>query len=177
MRIIIAFLFLIHFNSFSQDSIRTISPYPKKATLLSLFIPGSGQIYNDIFAPTKRYNSTWKVPLIYTSLFFSSKLLIEKIQLEKEIRNEYNNRYNLNIYSSKWANYDDYNLVLLQQSAAKSRNTMYFVTTGIYIIQAIEASIDAHFTHFDLSPDLSLNVSPYIHNNSAGGIRLSFNLK
>jgi hypothetical protein len=174
----IRFLFLIasiiyYSYSFSQDTIRKNSS-PKKALILSTLIPGGGQIYNDIHK--KSFQSVWKVPIIYSSLFFSTKTLIEKINLEKELKTEYFNREN-NIYSDKWKNYDNFNLVTLHNQVSKSRNTMFFIVGGIYIIQLLEASIDAHFTHFDISPDLSLNVNPYYSLNNESGIRFSFNLK
>jgi hypothetical protein len=115
--------------------------------------------------------------VIYTGLYFATSSLINKINLEKEIRTEYINRVNKNTVSEKWNSYDNYNLILLQKSASKSRNTLYFVTGGIYLIQIIEASIDAHFSHFDISPELSLNIHPYYSNFNFSGLTFAFNIK
>ncbi len=169
---IILSLFL--FTSFCQDTIKPILPSPKNAAFLSLIVPGAGQVYNQIYAPTKKYNAFWKVPLIYISLVGSSSLLIDAIQKEKELKQEYYNRKNNLPASIKWINYDSYNLVALHESATRNRNLMFFLVGGIYLIQIIDASVEAHFTHFDISPNLSLNISPTIIYRTAG-INLCFN--
>lgn len=170
------FVFTLQYCS-SQDSIKTNHPYPKTAAIFSAVLPGSGQVYNHIYNQHKNFNVYWKVPLIYISLYYSTQSLFNKINLEKEIRKEYYNRINSGIISDKWSSYDNYNLVLLEKSAAKSRNTLYFLTGGIYLLQILEASIDAHFSHFDVSPDLSLNISPYYSNFNQTGITFTFNVK
>lgn len=126
--------FILAFNLFAQDTTKLIHPSPKRAAILSAIIPGSGQIYNHIYSQTKNNHIYWKIPIIYSTLYFASQALASKIQLEKEIRNEYTNRVEKKIYDEKWVTYDNYNLVLLQKNAAKSRNTLYFVTGGVYLI-------------------------------------------
>ena len=175
--IILFFSFIYSLSTYAQDSIKIVHPSPKRAAYFSAVIPGSGQIYNHIFNKKRDFNVYWKVPVIYTGLYFATSSLINKINLEKEIRTEYTNRVNKNTVSEKWNSYDNYNLILLQKSAAKSRNTLYFVTGGIYLIQIIEASIDAHFSHFDISPELSLNIHPYYSNFNFSGLTFAFNIK
>lgn len=178
MKKIIFLLFFIYNQKLvAQDSTNLIQPYPKRAAILSAIIPGSGQIYNHIYSNNRKAHIYWKIPLIYTSLYFASKTLIDKINLEKEIRNEYTNRVNSQLYSPKWLPYDNYNLVLLQKNTSKSRNTLYFVTGGIYLIQVLEASIDAHFSHFDISPNLSLNIQPFYSDFNLTGLTFAFNMK
>ena len=176
-KLILLLSFIYSFTSFSQDSIKVVHPSPKLAAYFSAVIPGSGQIYNHIYNKKKNYNVYWKVPVIYTSLYFAGSALINKIDLEKEIRTEYSNRVNKELVSEKWSTYDNYNLISLQKNASKSRNTLFFITGGIYLIQIIEASIDAHFTHYDISPDLSLNIHPYYTNFNFSGLTFAFNIK
>jgi hypothetical protein len=176
-KLIILLSFVYSLNLAAQDSTKLIHPSPKRAVIFSAILPGSGQIYNHIYSKKKGFHVYWKVPLIYTSLYFASQALVNKIQLEKEIRNEYTSRADKNVFTEKWKPYDNYNLVLLQQNAAKSRNTLYFVTGGIYLLQVLEASIDAHFTQFDISPNLSLNVQPYYSNFNISGFSFAFNIK
>lgn len=180
MKLILSFVILITFsvqNTFGQDSIIKTHPIPRRAAILSALIPGSGQIYNSVYSTNKTKHVLWKVPVIYASLYFAGSSLISKIKEEKDIRTEYSNRVNHNLYSQKWIAYDNYNLVLLQQNAAKTRNTLYFITGGVYLIQILEASIDAHFSHFDISPDLSLNIQPYYSNYCISGLSFAFNIK
>jgi hypothetical protein len=170
------FIFFLHATN-AQDSLKINKPFPKRAALFSAILPGSGQVYNHIYSKKKNYKVYFKVPIIYTSLFFATQSLIKKINLEKEIRTEYYNRTNNNNSSLKWNSYDNYNLILLQKSASKSRNTLFFLTGGIYLIQILEASIDAHFSKFDISPELSLNISPFYSNYNFSGLTFAFNIK
>lgn len=174
--ILIISLSCIFFRSYCQDSIKpSIPPHPKRAALLSTIIPGAGQIYNQIYAPKKKYNAYWKVPLIYGSLIGSTNLLLNAIKTEKELKQEYYNRINNVTPSVKWVNYDKYNLLTLHNSASRNRNLLYILVGGLYILQIADASIEAHFTHYDISPNLSLDINPLL-NPHATGVNLSFNL-
>ena len=168
-------LTLFCFTSYCQDTIKPLLPLPKKAALLSIILPGAGQVYNQIYAPTKRYNAYWKVPLIYASLIGSTNLLINSIKTEKELKQEYYNRINNITPTLKWASYDQYNLVTLHASASRNRNLLYLLVGGLYIIQIADASVEAQFTHFDISPNLSLDITPTI-STYVTGVNLSFNL-
>jgi hypothetical protein len=174
----ITFTFLVIQCCIAQDTAKFQHPVPKRAAIFSAVIPGAGQIYNHIYSKNRNYAVFLKVPIIYSSLYFSTSALLEKIALEKELRSEYLNRINTpNYTSTKWSAYDNYSLILEQKSAAKSRNTLYFITGGIYLIQILEASIDAHFTHFDISPELSLNIRPFYSYSSFSGLTFAFNIK
>ncbi len=176
-KIILLLSFVYSLNLVAQDTTKLTHPSPKRAALFSAILPGSGQIYNHIYNKKHNFHVYWKVPIIYSSLYFASKALVNKIQLEKEIRDEYSNRINKNGFSIKWNSYDNYNLILLQKSAAKTRNTLYFVTGGIYLLQVIEASIDAHFSSFDISPNLGLSIHPFYTNANFSGLTFAFNIK
>jgi hypothetical protein len=54
---------------------------------------------------------------------------------------------------------------------------MFFLTGGIYVIQIIEASIDAHFSKFDISPNLTLNIQPFYLNFNFSGLTFALNVK
>jgi hypothetical protein len=45
---------------------------------------------------------------------------------------------------------------------------------GVYALQIIEASIDAHFLHFDISPNITMQVQPTYLQRTAG-VQLTFN--
>jgi hypothetical protein len=54
------------------------------------------------------------------------------------------------------------------------------MTTLFYIIQIVDASVDAHFSTFDVSDDLTLQIKPTLLQNQtafAPGINLSFSLR
>ena len=62
---------------------------------------------------------------------------------------------------------------------ARKRETTsnYCGSAVFYLFQIVDASVDAHFSTFDVSDDLTLNIQPAIFPNSfnANGIKLSFN--
>ena len=46
------------------------------------------------------------------------------------------------------------------------RDLSFFVMVGVYAFSVIDAYVDASLSEFDISPDLSMRVSPTILNNS-----------
>ena len=153
----------------TKDSIQLTSHTPKKAAFWSVVIPGAGQVYNQYYSPKGRYGAYWKVPLIYVSLIGSGSLFIDAIQSEKEIRTEYYNRdLNSNLISPKWSNYTQSDLITLHESAVRKRTMFGLLVGGVYALQIIEASVDAHFLHFDISPSLSMHVQPTVIQRTAG---------
>ena len=53
----------------------------------------------------------------------------------------------------------------------------YVATIGIYLLQIVDASVDAHLFNFDVSDDLSLNIRPSLiqtQNRMDGGLALTF---
>jgi hypothetical protein len=179
MKIVFFILFFGCFTVFGQeisnDSILISAHTPKKAAFWSLLVPGAGQIYNQYYSPKGRYGAYWKVPLIYVSLVGTGNLFINAIQSEKEIREEYTNREK-GFISAKWENFTSSDLILLQQSAVRKRTMFGLLVGGVYALQIIEASIDAHFLHFDISPNLTMHIQPISIQRTAA-IQLTFNFK
>jgi hypothetical protein len=179
MKIIFFILFFYCSNVFGQsiakDSILITAHTPKKAAFWSIIIPGAGQIYNQYYSPKGRYGAYWKVPLIYVSLLGTGSLFLDAIRSESEIRTEYYNREKNNtLISSKWANYTANDLILLHESAVRKRTMFGLLVGGVYALQIIEASIDAHFLHFDISPNLTIQIQPTYLQRTAG-LQLTFN--
>lgn len=61
------------------------------------------------------------------------------------------------------------------------RDLSIFAFAGMYIVAAIDAYVDAELSHFDISPDLSLNIEPRLMMDHMGapiaGFSLAFNFK
>tara|TARA_B100001094_G_scaffold306487_2_gene337304 strand:+ start:589 stop:1080 length:492 start_codon:yes stop_codon:yes gene_type:complete len=136
---------------------------PKKAAIYSAVIPGSGQIY------TKKY---WKVPIIYGGLVTSAYFI-----------NDNNNQYNeyrdaaLLSYETgeEQLGYTYSELIILKDHYKRNREISYFSFVGVYILNIIDASVNAHLFHFDVSDDISLNIRPY-STFSNTGVSFSLNL-
>jgi hypothetical protein len=162
---------------------------PKRAALFGL-IPGGGQIYN---------NKYWKLPLVYglgylivynyqfnnTRFQFYKDLLILKDQdaSDEEIvsfvegyktiegTNDISSSFFVSITQSRVQSlHDGY------RSGVQSTYMYAFLWYGLTIMDAV---VDAHFSTFDISDDLSLNIQPNIQfvDRPALGVSLAFNLK
>ena len=167
------FFSLILFQSKAQDSLKskTIN-YPRRAALLSTIVPGAGQIYNATRSHKK--NIYWKLPLIYASLAGAGHLLIQQQTKISDIETEYDLRKNKLAGFSKYSAYDNYNLVQLHQSANTKRNLYGILLVGLYLFQIADASVEAHFMNYDISPNLALKIEPTIMDNV---VALNFKLK
>ena len=137
-----------------NDSIKVHSA--KKATIMSLALPGLGQAYN------KKY---WKIPIIYAGfgvLFYSIS------KNGAEYRN-FRTAYNI-VATGDSANFNNeyverYNADLNQLQEGRNyyrRNLeLSYVLTGLlYILQVVDASVDANLYGFDVSDNLSLRFEP-----------------
>lgn len=151
---------------------------PKKATIMSAVLPGLGQTYN------RKY---WKLPIIYGGF---AGLLYSIGFADKRYKN-YKEAYILRVdgdpktidkYDPQKDNdevkYSQDGLLQLKEYYRKNRDLSYILTAGLYILNIIDANVDAHFFDFDISKDLSLNITPHIYNNTAfsGGVTASLGL-
>lgn len=128
---------------------------PKKATILSACLPGAGQIYN------KKW---WKAPIVWIGIGTS-------IYLSQDYRGEYNKWKEQYIRRLDPDQTDDYPLASNQSIESqmltyrKWMETSYVVAGAIYILQILDANVDAQLMSFDVSDDLSLNVMPNVFFN------------
>ena len=136
---------------------------PKKAAIYSAVIPGSGQIY------TKKY---WKVPIIYGGLVTSAYFINDNNNQYKEYREAALLSYET---GEDQLGYTYSELITLKDHYKRNREISYFSFVGVYILNIIDASVNAHLFHFDVSDDISLNIRPY-STFSNTGVSFSLNL-
>ena len=75
--------------------------------------------------------------------------------------------------------YSDNDLVTLKDYYQRYRDLSVIGMAALYTFQIIDAAVDAHLSTFDVSDDLSLNISPRVYGTPQGmvatvGLRLSF---
>ncbi len=139
---------------------------PKKAALYSAILPGAGQVY------TKKY---WKVPVIYGGLITSAYYINESNDLYQLYKSTYLNRLDGDFNDN--LNYSDSDLRTLTEHYRRNREVSALLFTLTYILNIVDASVNAHLFDYDVSEDLSLHIQPvYFSKENASGISLSFNL-
>ena len=123
---------------------------PKKSAILSASCPGLGQVYN------KKY---WKVPIIYAALGGTLYYYFD-----------YNDKYNMykDAYIARtdddettidnFSNYTPNNLITLQDYYRDSRDLSGLVFILIYVLNIVDASVDAHLTNYNINDNLSLHL-------------------
>lgn len=120
---------------------------PKKATLLSTFIPGAGQVYN------KKY---WKVPIVWGGIGVS----LYASQLNRDYYHEYRENYLLSLEGNYTGNETSLSLQSTMHYYRQMMETSYVIAGAIYLLQILDANVDAQLMSFDVSDDLSMNVIP-----------------
>ena len=140
-----------------QKSLQVKKHSPLKATIYSAILPGLGQIYN------KKY---WKVPIIYGTIGALGYLA-----------NDYNNKYQkyLDAYIAKTdkdettntnINLDEKTIGYYKDRYRRNRDLFYILMGLAYVLNIVDASVDAHFFDFDVSEDLSLQLDPTLLNTA-----------
>jgi hypothetical protein len=73
--------------------------------------------------------------------------------------------------------YSTENLQILKNDYKRQRDLGAIGIMAIYLLNIIDANVDAHLRTFDVSDDLSLNISPWLHRNQSMGLSLHLTLK
>jgi hypothetical protein len=161
---------------------------PHKATFYSAILPGLGQAYN------KKY---WKIPIVYGiigglayAIDFNSTYYKKYKSAYRDfiIRDPGNKSYMEFIPPglSEDQIYGEYEqwfeeaLNSKKQYYRRNRDLSYIGMVGIYVIQIVDAAVDAHFYNFDISDDLSMQVEPSMMPPMPGdyaGVGLQLKLK
>ena len=180
MKSIILFISFTPLLLFGQDSpiVKTDSSsyYFKKAVLLSACLPGAGQVFNSIKMTNGRKNAYWKVPLIYAGLGAAGYFLVSNQQMKNNLKNEYSLRQ-LGGGSQQWVDYDDQAVLSLYQQYLDLRDLSILALGAVYLIQIIDAGVEAHFIKFDVSDKLSLSIDPSLMNLNSPGFRLKMSFR
>lgn len=167
----ITLLFILFTCSFSiYAQIQVDDHSPKKASLYAAIIPGAGQFYN------KKY---WKIPLVYLSL--GSALYVAKQNQNEYLHYrqafEYRTDEDETTIDPYVDQYTESNLITEKNIRRKNRDLAYIIAAGIYLLNIIDASVDAHLFKFNVNDDISLNIQPqFMQENHQNTLALSLKL-
>ena len=77
----------------------------------------------------------------------------------------------------EWAAYDDPAVLSLYQQALSFRDLSILAFGAVYLIQILDAGVEAHFVSFDVSDNLSLTVDPMLMNLKTPGFSIKMNFR
>jgi hypothetical protein len=143
------------------DTIKEKLHSPKKAALMSAILPGLGQIYN------KKY---WKLGIIYPAMGGVVYGFAFNHKYFKVYRDALRIRYDGDSTTiDQFSLYSDDRIVTMKNYYQRYRDLCVIGFSALYVLQIIDAAVDAHLFYFDVGPDLSLQWSPVFSADNAGG--------
>ncbi len=144
---------------------------PSKAAFYSAILPGLGQVYN------KRY---WKVPIVYAALGTGIYAYTYNDNQYDRFRAAFKRRragftddefYDLNnsgiVPGSP--DFSDQALQDAQERFQRDRDLSLLITIALYVLNIIDANVDAHLKQFNVNEDLGLDMRPFLEFNPAMG--------
>lgn len=154
-----------------NDSVPPVDYYqiaiqPTKATFYSAIVPGLGQAYN------KDY---WKIPIIYGALGVG----VYSYSFNNTKYHEYRDAYKL-MKMGQPTDYDYLSPSVLERAQKyhkKYRDLSIMGTVAVYLLQIVEASVDAHLQYHNTEPDLSVHPAVIPHqfsDDKAFGLHIQY---
>lgn len=124
---------------------------PAKAAFYSAVLPGLGQAYN------KKY---WKIPLVYGAIGTSLYFYIDNNKKYHDYRDAYKRRlegYNDDNYQFL----DENRLIAGQKFYQRNRDLSALFVVGFYVLNIIDANVDAALIQFNVNERLSMRPEIY----------------
>ncbi|MFT4697721.1 MAG: hypothetical protein ACI9SJ_000851 [Flavobacteriaceae bacterium] len=149
---------------------------PAKAAFYSAVLPGLGQAYNEKY---------WKIPIIYAGIAGGIYLHIQNDKDYDRFRNAYKSRLagltDDEFYgdgTSPLISTD--RLVDAQKTAQRNKDLSIVISLVFYLVNIIDANVDAHLRQYNVNDDLTLRpnfeIDP-INSQANYGLSLKLNLK
>ena len=177
------FIFVLSNTTFAQEETNVVNTKdtisveidplaPSKAAFFSAILPGLGQAYN------KKY---WKIPIVYIGLGVGIYSYTWNQKKYQGFRSEYKKRLagtSLGVNDTKYGDFTDDQLIRGQKFHQRNRDLSALITAGIYILNIVDANVDAHLMQFNVNdnltvkPDLNQNELDYKYNY---GLTLTYN--
>ena len=135
---------------------------PTKATLLSTFIPGTGQMYNGHKKEGSLFRKYWKVPIVYGGIATCVAFIDFNTKKYRFYRKEYIAAADSDPNTSPTIQTTASQLDKIQDQYHRWMDVSYMALAGVYLLQVIDANVDAHLFYYDISPELSLQFHPSV---------------
>ncbi len=118
----------------------------KKATIYSAVIPGLGQIYNQKY---------WKAPIVWAAMGATAWYMYDQRRQMRVMNDSFRFHYAID---PKWEPTAEQRQK--RDGYRKGRDIGILALTGLYVIQIVDAAVDAHFFRFDINQSLSAELKP-----------------
>ncbi len=144
---------------------------PRRATLYSAILPGAGQIYN------RKY---WKAPIVWGGLGLSIYFIQRNTREYERYRDGYVALVDDDPTTvSEFEGSNAQSVRDVADTYHKWRDMSFLAVTAVYILNVVDAAVDAHFVRFDVGEDLSLDLipTPFVAGQAAPGLSLVFALR
>ncbi len=145
----------------------SFKPNPKKAVILSAIFPGLGQIYN------RKY---WKLPIIYGGFAGVAYAISWNNKYYQDYYNGYFDIMDNDPNTTRWYKFVPYGsdpkssesllkdrLKRGKDFYRRNRDLSIIIGVGLYALNIVDAYVDAQLFDFDISPDISMHVSPSVN--------------
>ncbi len=156
--IFVCFLTGISNKSFaSGDDSLTVAAKKRanKVALMSAIVPGLGQVMN------KKY---WKVPIIYGGGLTLAYFIKINNQEYKNYQEALIQRSDTNSTAEEqYPNFSDQELKNRKDYYRRNRDLCYIFAGVLYVLNIVDAYVDAQLMDFDVSDNLSLRINPYLN--------------
>jgi hypothetical protein len=164
---------------------RKLNKGPRKALLLSAVAPGLGQLYNEKY---------WKAPVIWVGLGIVTYFYLDNAIYFRLYKNAYQAAYDTSLVNPTKPVFVpitdhgvSHNFTSINQLSQgtntyrRYRDMSLIIGAAIYVLNIVDANVDAHLKEFDIGEELSLKVSPLLYANInrqfTTGITLNFTFK
>jgi hypothetical protein len=141
---------------------------PSRAAFYSAILPGLGQVHN------KKY---WKVPIVYGAMGTSLYFYFDNNKKYNQYRDAYKRRL-AGFNDDQFQYLDDSRLIAAQRFYQRNRDLSLLIAAGFYILNIVDANVDAHLMQFNVSDDLSVVPDVYPNEiNQKPNVGLTLNFK
>ena len=157
MRIFFTYILLTCFFNLAAQERKLYKRSPKRASIYSALVPGAGQAYN------KKY---WKTPIILAGIGSAFYLASDNQEKYSIYRNALLLRRSgeVDVYNNV---YTENQLITIMNYYERNKEISIIMGVVVYLLNIVDASVDAHLFDFDVSENLTLHSSPmFIHSVS-----------
>ena len=157
-----------------EEPVYAFNPDPTRAVWMSALFPGLGQLYN------RRY---WKLPIVIGAFMglgyatsWNNTMLRDYTTAYSDIMDNDPTTKSYMDFFAPTVNEADLdrtwltNLLRTRKNYyRRNRDLCILCMVGVYLVAMVDAYVDAQLAHFDISPNLSVDVAPALMNTDLRG--------